>query len=158
MRISDWSSDVCSSDLPAFYAATIAGSRRLPDKPAEAEGHWQSVTGGLVLYDHEWPEDEAGIVSLRGNPGWLVWTADRGHGTIDLHIRARTPRGAPSYLVAWGGWELAQLLFDEARSRLIYSADIGIVPFDMATRAERRIAGTGGGNQPYAVSKLEEHP
>ena len=136
----------------AYYAATVAGSRRLPDKPAEAEDRWQSVTSGLVLYDYEQPEDEADTVSLRGNPGWLVWTADRGHGTIDLHIRAREPRGAPAYLVAWGGWELAQFLFDEARSRLIYPADTGIGQFDIATRAERRIAGTGRGDQPYAVS------
>src|SRR3546814_7053214 len=92
MRISDWSSDVCSSDLAvalitsfawregtlfavaslwgdgsdseggpqAFYAATVAGSRRLPDRPVEAQDRWESVTGGLVLYDYEQPEDEIG--------------------------------------------------------------------------------------------------
>src|SRR3546814_1597803 len=64
----------------AFYAATVAGSRRLPDRPVEAQDRWESVTGGLVLYDYEQPEDDAAVESLRGNPGWLVWTADRGHG------------------------------------------------------------------------------
>jgi hypothetical protein len=91
------------------------------------------------------------VDSLRGNAGWLVWTADRGHGTVDLHIRTRKPPGAP-YLVAWGGWELASFLFDDARSRLIYPADIGIARFDMATRTERRITGTWRGDLPYAVS------
>src|SRR3546814_4864289 len=42
----------------AFYAATVAGSRRLPDRPVEAQDRWESVTGGLVLYDYEQPEDD----------------------------------------------------------------------------------------------------
>jgi uncharacterized protein YecT (DUF1311 family) len=135
----------------AFYAATVDGSRRLPDRPAEAAGQWESVTGGLVYREDEFSDDLGAVESLRGNQGWLAWTADRGHGTIDLRIRARKPLGAP-YLVAWGGWDLASFLFDSARSRLTYPADIGIAQFDMATRAERRIAGTWRGDRPYAVS------
>ncbi|MBB5708440.1 lysozyme inhibitor LprI family protein [Sphingopyxis panaciterrulae] len=135
----------------AYYAATATGSRRLRDKPAEAQDRWESVTGGLVYREDEFSDDLDAVQSLRGNDRWLVWTADRGRGTIDLHIRARNPLGAP-YLVAWGGWELAQFLFDDARSRLIYPADTGIAQFDLATHAERRIAGTGRGDQPYAVS------
>ncbi|MBB5704850.1 lysozyme inhibitor LprI family protein [Sphingopyxis panaciterrulae] len=135
----------------AYYAATIAVGRRLRDKPAEVEGQWESVTGGLVYREDEFPDDLDAVQSLRGNEGWLVWTANRGHGTVDLHIRTRKPLGAP-HLVIWGGWELAQFLFDDARSRLIYPADTGIAQFDMATRTERRIAGTGREDQPYAVS------
>src|SRR3546814_1942804 len=33
----------------AFYAATVAGSRRLPDRPVEAQDRWESVTGGLAI-------------------------------------------------------------------------------------------------------------
>jgi uncharacterized protein YecT (DUF1311 family) len=135
----------------AYYAATVAGSRHLPDRPAEAADRWESVTGGLVYREDEFPDDLDAVDSLRGNAGWLVWTADRGHGTIDLHIRARKPLGTP-YLVAWGGWELASFLFDDARSRLTYPADVGIVRFDVATRVERRIKGTWRGDEPYAVS------
>jgi uncharacterized protein YecT (DUF1311 family) len=135
----------------AYYAATVAGGRRLRDKPAEADNLWESVTGGLVYREDEFSDDLDAVDSLRGNAGWLVWTADRGHGTVDLHIRTRKPPGAP-YLVAWGGWELASFLFDDARSRLIYPADIGIARFDMATRTERRITGTWRGDLPYAVS------
>src|SRR3546814_2167786 len=90
MRISDWSSDVCSSDL------TIAGARRLRANPAEVEGQWESVTGGLVYREDEFPDDLDAVQSLRGNEGWLVWTANRGHGTVDLHIRTRKPLGARS--------------------------------------------------------------
>ncbi|MGV7120824.1 lysozyme inhibitor LprI family protein [Sphingopyxis sp. 550A] len=135
----------------AYYAATVAGSRRLPDRPPEAADRWESVTGGLVYREDEFSDDLDAVESLRGNEGWLVWAADRGHGTVDLHIRARKPLGTP-YLVAWGGWELASFLFDDARSRLNYPADVGIMRFDMATRAERRIAGTWRGDRPYAVS------
>src|SRR3546814_19028884 len=40
MRISDWSSDVCSSDLPQFHADLYAGGRRLfarrvPQRPSK---------------------------------------------------------------------------------------------------------------------------
>lgn len=135
----------------AYYAATVAGSRRLPDRPAEVEDRWESVTGGLVYREDEFYDDLDAVESLRGNERWLVWTADRGHGTLDIHIRARKPLGPP-YLVAWGEWQLAQFLFDDVRSRLIYPADTGITQFDMATRAERRIAGTARGDRPYAVS------
>jgi len=135
----------------AYYAATAEGSRRLPDRSTEAADQWESVTGGLVYREDEFSDDLDAVESLRGNEGWLVWTADRGHGTVDLHIRARKPLGIP-YLVTWGGWELASFLFDDARSRLTYPADVGIMRFDMATRAERRIAGTWRGDRPYAVS------
>jgi uncharacterized protein YecT (DUF1311 family) len=135
----------------AYYAATVAGSRRLPDRPLEVQDQWESVTGGLVYHEDEFSDDVDAVQSLRGNAGWLVWTADRGHGTLDLHICTRKPLGTP-YLVAWGGWELAPFLFDDARSRLTYPAGVGIVRFDMATRAERRIAGTWRGDLPYAVS------
>lgn len=135
----------------AVYTATADGSQRLGDVPGAVKGHFESINGGLVIRDDELPDDDAATESMRGNAQYLVWTADRGHGTIDLHIRARAPGAAP-YLVGWGGWDLAQYLFDAARSRLVYSADTGIALFDMTTRRERRIAGTARGDQPYAVS------
>src|SRR3546814_7225474 len=58
----------------------------------------------------------------------------------------------PDLLVIGGGWERPQVLFDDGRSRLTDPADTGMAQFDMATRTERRIAGTGREDQPYAVS------
>lgn len=135
----------------AIYTATVDGSRSLREVPDDIKGHFESINGGLVIKEDELPEDEAATESMRGNVNYLVWTANRGHGTIDLRIRPRSP-GAKSYLVAWGGWELTQFLFDSARSRLVYPADTGIALFDMATHGERRITGTSRGDQPYAVS------
>src|SRR3546814_12198499 len=93
---------------------TSAGGRRLSDSPAEVEGQWEAVTGGLVYRGDEFPVDLDAVQSLRGNEGWLVWTANRGHGTVDLHVRTRKPLGAP-HLVIWGGWELAQFRSEERR-------------------------------------------
>src|SRR3546814_13160643 len=129
MRISDWSSDVCSSDL------TIAGGRRLRDNPAEVEGQWESVTGGLVYREDEFPDDLDAVQSLRGHEGWLVWTANLGHGTVDLHIRTRKPLGAP-HLVIWGGWELAQLLLDNDSARLTYPPTTGLAQLAREPRPE----------------------
>jgi|GEM_PF-2047049 len=136
----------------AYYAATAdGGGHRLLGKPAEAAELWESLTGGTVTREGEIPEDDAMLQSVRASQRWLVWLRDRGHGTLDLHIRTRKPLGPP-WLVAWGGWELAQFLFDDAQSRLIYPADTGIAVFDLATRTERRIAGTGYRDQPQAIS------
>ena len=135
----------------ANFAATVEGSRRLREEPAEAKARWESVTGGTVTRDGEVPEDDAVLESVRASDGWLVWLTDRGHGSLNLHIRTRKPLGAP-WLVAWGGWDLLQFLFDDTRARLLYSADTGIVRFDLATRTGRRIAGTGRGDTPLAVS------
>lgn len=136
----------------AYYAATMTGGRRLAAEPAAAHDRWESVSGGAVYREDELPDDDADAVdSLRASQGWLVWSANRGHGTRDLQARKRKPPGAP-WLVAWGGWELAQFLFDDARSRLTHAADTGIVQVDLATRTARRIAATARGDLPYAVS------
>ncbi|HEU4806082.1 MAG TPA: hypothetical protein VFS91_09825, partial [Nitrobacter sp.] len=91
------------------------------------------------------------LETIRGNRDFLAWAFDLGHGTIELRTRKRVP-GSPAYLVAWGGWGLWHYLFDTNRSHLVYAADTGITVFDMATRGERRIAGTSQGDRPYAVS------
>lgn len=149
---STWGDGSDGHDGPGvFHAATVDGSRRLPGEPAKASDHWQSVTGGSVIRDDEIPDDEAALESVRASDAWLVWLADRGQGVLDLHVRTRKPPGSP-YLVAWGGWELLQFLFDDVRSRLVYPADTGIVRLDLATRSERRIAGTGRGDTPLAIS------
>ncbi len=66
-------------------------------------------------------------------------------------MRKRTT-GSPPYLMGWGGWELASYLFDAKRSLLVYPADTGLAVLDMATRHERRIAGTSAGDRPHALS------
>src|SRR3546814_18880377 len=47
MRISDWSSDVCSSDLTVQGGGDGAGAVHAPDKPGDAEGKEPDQSGGL---------------------------------------------------------------------------------------------------------------
>lgn len=151
-RVALWGDKGDSEDGPtATYAATPGAHHRLREEPAAIDGHFESISGGLTIREDQIPQEGGRIETLQGNGPWLIWATDRGHGTIDLHIRPRSPRAAP-YLVAWGGWDLAHFLFDASRSRILYSADTGIALFDMATRGERRIAGTGFGDRPYAMS------
>ena len=81
----------------------------------------------------------------------LDFIDDLGHGTIELRMRQRVV-GSPSYLVAWGSWELSQYLFDTERSQLVYAADTGISVFDMATHGERRIGATSQEDEPRAIA------
>lgn len=39
--------------LTAIFTATVDGSRRLRDEPAEAKGRWESVKGGLVIREED---------------------------------------------------------------------------------------------------------
>src|SRR3546814_9702834 len=74
MRISDWSSDVCSSDLPAFDRALLTLTAMLAI---------QTVVNGLYLLAVDRPELARtfaswraalpiGVLSLGGSTGWAV--------------------------------------------------------------------------------------
>jgi uncharacterized protein YecT (DUF1311 family) len=152
-RVAIWSRDSESEEgASAVYAATIEGRTRLEEVPADIaallDGEGEPAGIGqdeMTASDGESPE------AIRGNRDFLAWADDLGHGTIELKTRKRAA-GSPAYLAAWGSWGLWSYLFDTRRSLLVYSGDTGITVFDMATRGERRIAGTSQGDQPYAVS------
>ncbi|MGX9390175.1 lysozyme inhibitor LprI family protein [Nitrobacteraceae bacterium UC4446_H13] len=134
------------------YAATMDASRQLHEVPANIYALLDDASQPGVVGQDEVPESDWDILeTIRGNPGFLAWAYDLGHGTIELRTRKRVS-GSPVYLVAWGSWSLWRYLFDTGRSQLVYSADTGITVFDMTTRGERRIAGTSRGDKPYAIS------
>lgn len=135
----------------AIYKASIKGSQRVRDPSGALDGRFQPISTDLAVDDEALATDDAVIEPVQGNDAFLVWAADHGHATIDLHVRPRAP-GAVSYLVGWGGWELAHFVIDDPRSRLVYAADTGVSLLDMATRVERRIAGTARGDRPYAMA------
>lgn len=134
------------------YAATIAGSIRLEEVPANIYALLDLAGQPGVVGQDEVPESDWDILdTIRSNRDFLVWAYDLGHGTIELRLRKRAP-GAPTTLVAWGGWELSSYLFDAENSLLVYPADTGLVALDMETHKVRRIAGTSRGDQPSAIS------
>jgi uncharacterized protein YecT (DUF1311 family) len=153
VRLALWSAGGESEEGPtAVYAATVAGSVQLGTVPTAVAalldgdgGPAEPAADAVTDRDGESPQ------TVRGNGDFLAWIDDRGHGTIELKTRKRIA-GSPAYLAAWGGWELADYLFEANRSRLVYPADTGIAVFDMATHGERRIAGTSRGDRPSAVS------
>jgi len=151
VRLALWSTGSESEEGPsAVYAATLTGSTQLGTVPADvaallasdsASAEAEAMAGG----------DGGSAQSVRGSDDFLAWIDDRGHGTLELKVRKRAA-GSPAYLAAWGGWELADYLFDADRSRLVYPADTGIAVFDMDTHGERRIAATSRGDEPRAVA------
>jgi len=82
------------------------------------------------------PEDEQdAVVAVWGNARHLVWVADRTHGTMELLTQENKP-GAQPYLISWGGWELAQAVFDADNSWLLYPGDFGFKLIELDTRKE----------------------
>jgi uncharacterized protein YecT (DUF1311 family) len=134
------------------YAATMEGSHKLDEVPADIytlldqAGH-PGVVGQDEVAESEWDL----LDTMRSNRDFLVWAYDLGHGTIELRFRKRAP-DTPTTLVAWGGWELGNYLFDAGNSLIVYPADTGLVAFDMETRKIRRIAGVSRGDRPHALS------
>lgn len=151
-RLALWSAGGESEEGPsAVYAATLAGSVQMGTVPADTAALLDGDGEPAEPADEMTDSDGESPQSIRGNGDFLAFIDDRGHGTIELRMRTRAA-GSPSYLVAWGGWELAAYLFDAARSRLVYPADTGMTVLDIATHGERRIAGTSRGDRPYALS------
>ncbi|CAM5211177.1 hypothetical protein CDEN61S_02362 [Castellaniella denitrificans] len=139
-------------DATAVYTATMAGGQRLDEVPDDVQALLDAAARADTAAQDDTPDDDRIIPdTLRGNHDFLVWADDLGHGTLELRMRRRDP-GAPAYRVAWGSWELYSALFDTGRSQLVHAADTGIAVFDLATRGERRIAGTARGDQPCAIS------
>src|SRR3546814_4571782 len=111
MRISDWSSDVCSSDLPAAHARIANGPGRMNDDPCIEE----TGEGPPLVLLHGWAM-HGGVFALlveRLRERYRLYVVDLpGHGrsrdsAVPLAleacveaIAARVPR-AP-----WCGWAL----------------------------------------------------
>lgn len=132
-------------------AATLEGSRPLNTIPPDIQALLDAPQPDTIDPDEISENSQDILGTPRGNRDFLAWAEDLGHGTIELRMRKRSP-GSPVYRVAWGSWDLGAYLFDARRAQLIYSADTGLMMFDMATHGERRIAGTSRGDHLYALS------
>lgn len=134
------------------YAATMAGSDRLDDVPADIYTLLDEAgQSGMVGQDEVAESDWDILDTIRSNRDFLVWAYDLGYGTVELRLHKRAP-DTPTYLVAWGGWELDSYLFDAGNALLVYPADTGLVALDLEARKVRRIASTSRGDRPYALS------
>src|SRR3546814_17002354 len=68
MRISDWSSDVCSSDLAAAYDVKVARASRLPTVSATADGGYIDYLGSLDVRGSGLPLSQSGTTAPAGVP------------------------------------------------------------------------------------------
>lgn len=137
----------------AVYAATMNGSHRLPQPSPNILALLDAAQKKAApIPQQEIPEDYRDAPEMvRGNQQFIVWADDLARGTIQLKMRERHSLAA-DYLVAWGSWELADYLFDEKRSLLLYAGDTGITVFNMLDRSSRHLNGTGRGDIPLAIS------
>src|SRR3546814_1590771 len=88
MRISDWSSDVCSSDLIVFFpsSAILASMSRWPSVFL-ARGLWcyaDSLEGSMASYSRvDGPKE---LVVVRGPPPFSVWPEQEKNRVIERMI------------------------------------------------------------------------
>ncbi len=74
--------------------------------------------------------------------GFTAWAQNRGHGSFEL-LAARAGDTEPR-LIASGGWELRDFLFDPGGTRLFHNGEDGLVLTDPGTGVSRRLKGTHG--------------
>src|SRR3546814_10808343 len=94
MRISDWSSDVCSSDLPDFAESTVLDYE-----------NWSPVVRALPFTDPEL------IYSFTESvPDVIVWLKQHGITFGEAGFYGLTPRPSPRIAVNGGGLQLVETL------------------------------------------------
>jgi uncharacterized protein YecT (DUF1311 family) len=101
-----------------------------------------------VVYNSEIPEEERppgfddDSYYERKRGAFTAWAQNRGHGSFDL-LAARAGDDEP-HIIASGGWELEDFLFDSSGTRLFYNGEDGLVATDPASGTPRHIHGMYG--------------
>src|SRR3546814_15899519 len=105
MRISDWSSDVCSSDLAGETAAGIRIAAELYDAHPDLTGSWLAWAAAMgnrlaAL---------ALIARLKERPAEQVWEAEEREGTL-----APEDADLPARAASWRNREIGRTLSRES--------------------------------------------
>jgi uncharacterized protein YecT (DUF1311 family) len=117
------------------------------------------TAGQTVGYNSETPEEERppgfddDSYDEQEGGAFTAWAQNRGHGSF--HLLAALAGDKEPRLIASGGWELRDFLFDPSGTRLFYNGEEGLVVTDPATSITRRLKGTHGkspGNKPINMS------
>src|SRR3546814_13293037 len=101
MRISDWSSDVCSSDLALLDAVEVELQAQLPELPRAGIAHEALAASRLIQVDALATAFEISnryapehlLLALRAPRSWL----DRVHAAGTVSLGAWTPEGPVDY-------------------------------------------------------------
>src|SRR3546814_13973388 len=96
MRISDWSSDVCSSDLSVIQAVRRTAERpRLADAAARVSEHVND------RYTAQLPRPEATVVPLRQEPPASTFEPD---GPVEHAVRSEERRVGKEVVSTFRSW------------------------------------------------------
>ena len=106
------------------------------------------AAGHTVRYNSEIPEgerppgfDDDSYNEQKGG-AFTAWDQRKGHGSFDL-LAARAGDEEPR-IIASGGWEMEDFLFDPSGTRLFYNGEDGLVVTDPESAVTRRLKGTRG--------------
>src|SRR3546814_14191697 len=128
MRISDWSSDVCSSDLVTGKLAAHDAARAAAPRPG-ATSQEQRPPG---FDDDSYIEQDGGA--------FVAWAQNKGHGSFDL--RAARSADAEPRTIKSRGWELEYFRLDPDGRHLFYNRDDGRLVTHPDTAITRRLQDT----------------
>jgi hypothetical protein len=118
---------------PFFIAATMNQTRRVDSPPAQIGSAFRQHVGNPSSYD----------LREQRNDRYVVTVINQGHG--DIVLRARPAKGGPTWLIAFGGWELESFLFSGNQSEVLYPTVEGVATVDLQTGKSRLVLrGTGG--------------
>ena len=120
-------------DLPADVAEEVAANDAAREAAAQnsTTPEYERPPG---FDDDSYDEQQGG--------GFIAWAQNRGHGSFEL-LAARAGDTEPR-LIASGGWELRDFLFDPGGTRLFHNGEDGLVVTDPGTGITRRLKGTHG--------------
>jgi uncharacterized protein YecT (DUF1311 family) len=132
-----------------IFGADMAGYEEVkpPADVAEKIAAYNTVSQ-TVHYNSEIPEEERppgfddDSYDEQTGGAFTAWAQNKGHGSFDLMV-ARTGDEEP-HIIASGGWELRDFLFDPSGMRLFYNGEEGLVVTDPGSGITRRLQGMSG--------------
>ncbi|MGB3538295.1 MAG: lysozyme inhibitor LprI family protein [Mesorhizobium sp.] len=144
-----------------MFGADMTGYSEIRDPPSDVAEKIAAAdaVSNAVFYDGKAPEGETppgfddDSYDEQEGGAFTAWAQNKGHGSFDL-LAARAGDEEPR-LIASGGWELRDFLFDPSGTRLFYNGEEGLVVTDPATSITHRLKGTHGKspeNKPINMS------
>jgi uncharacterized protein YecT (DUF1311 family) len=132
-----------------MFGADMAGYAEV-EPPADVAEKLAAYAAAskAVVYNSEIPEEERppgfddDSYDKQQGGAFTAWAQNRGHGSFNL-MAARAGDEEPR-IIASGGWELRDFLFDPSGTRLFYNGGEGLVVTDPDSGVTRHIHGMYG--------------
>ena len=130
----------------SMYSADMDGYVEVQDLPADVAAEIAAREAAFHVADAPETKRPPGFdddsYNEQTSGAFTVWDQRKGHGSFDL-LAARAGDEEPR-IIASGGWELEDFLFDPSGTRLFYNGEDGLVVTDPGSGKTRRLWGTRG--------------